>query len=250
MNAIAKLVLAFTGTVLIASSTLVYEDPENQIQSKLADWWIRLDDQSKTFFANERRKLGHFASFVSSAIDHLLGPRILSLRAIVGTSLISYAAMFCAGVYITGEERRTGWVLTFLLCCCYAIFLIILNTRSPARAAVCFLVLCIALTLNMSRGLPFREIYYGSLIYPRLNLWLIVAGATMLSLWTDLLVLAISRRLIKVAASADSLPEALIAFIIVAACSVAAWYVPLWLSDLVGASGIDEQPSIRLSPGL
>jgi len=89
-----RAVTAVLGLIFVSLASLTYEDEDGRIQSKLEDWWIRLDE-------GRTASLSWVASFVqgvaracSVGLDRVFSKRLFSARAIAVSLALSVASVF------------------------------------------------------------------------------------------------------------------------------------------------------------
>lgn len=84
-----------------AAGLFLYENEEKRLDDWVNDWWIKLDDASKSADSRTGLFISRAAGITSSLSDQLLGPKLLSARTAVvglGSSLcLTYASVIFFG---------------------------------------------------------------------------------------------------------------------------------------------------------
>jgi hypothetical protein len=91
---VLRVAIFFSGILLIYAS-LSYETEEGKIQSRLEEWWIRVDDYTQQALSWHVALLKTLASVTSVILDQLFGPRLFSVQSI-GVSLC--LSSVCIGI--------------------------------------------------------------------------------------------------------------------------------------------------------
>ena len=89
--------------VLLVYASFSYEDEEGKIQSRLEEWWIRIDDFKRQALSSHIAFMKVLASLLAGFLDRLFGVRLFSLQSL-GVS-ICYST-FWIGIFL--------WVATKL----------------------------------------------------------------------------------------------------------------------------------------
>ena len=111
--------LHLLGVVLMCASFL-YEDEEGKIQSRVQEWWIKLDDKQSASRSRVAAFMQEVARLTAQGFDSLFGKRLLSLRFIVVSVYLSIASFFLFGLLTfsmirnPGSLTRHGLFLSFL----------------------------------------------------------------------------------------------------------------------------------------
>jgi hypothetical protein len=82
------------GIALVAATWLVYENEEKQIQSKLENLWIRLSDYGSQLITQHSAASSRIFAVLTALVDHVFGPKILSLRFLAASLSISSVGIF------------------------------------------------------------------------------------------------------------------------------------------------------------
>jgi hypothetical protein len=107
-----RLLLCVAGTILLGLVLLVYENDEKTIQSRLEDYWIKLDDRRLKSVATERVLVARLSSFASRILDNFLGHRLISRRAIIVSVLVSLSTIFLFSNLVALIRLHTGVITT------------------------------------------------------------------------------------------------------------------------------------------
>jgi len=87
-----RILLCTIGVALLFLSSFVYEDGEKNIQSRLEDYWIKIDEQRIRSLATEKHILARLGALATRVLDGLLGKELVSLRALITSTAISWSS--------------------------------------------------------------------------------------------------------------------------------------------------------------
>jgi hypothetical protein len=126
MEFLANLIISFlsyllhlSGFVLVYASSL-YENEEGQIQSKIVEWWVRLDDKGLASRSRIAAFMQEVARLTGRGFDGLFGNSLLSLRFVAVSIYLSFASLFLFLIFAfplahdTGSATRLGAIRIFL----------------------------------------------------------------------------------------------------------------------------------------
>jgi hypothetical protein len=80
--------------VLLVYASFSYEDEEGKIQSRLEEWWIRIDDFKRQALSSHIAFMKVLASVLTSFLDRLFGVRLFSLQ--------SFGVSMCYSIFWLG----------------------------------------------------------------------------------------------------------------------------------------------------
>jgi len=89
------------GALLIYGSLFLYETEERQIQNTLEVWWIRINDLHNAAIGRHTALIKGAANLAGASLDHIFGKRLVSLRAISVSGLLSLASFHLAATYLS-----------------------------------------------------------------------------------------------------------------------------------------------------
>jgi hypothetical protein len=92
------------GALLLFYAALVYEDEEKQMQNRIEDLWVRLHDRSMVARRGEPTGVGRFALLVTYVLDSIFGVRLLSVKAAIASLSVSMGTAMTVVILI--EMRR------------------------------------------------------------------------------------------------------------------------------------------------
>ncbi|HSE18955.1 MAG TPA: hypothetical protein VLB46_17985 [Pyrinomonadaceae bacterium] len=96
---VLRVIALILGSILICSATLLYEDQERKLQSKLEELWIRIRDREERSISVHVAFMQVVADVTNSALNRILGRELVSLQS-VGVSLCySYASFLMLLLY-------------------------------------------------------------------------------------------------------------------------------------------------------
>jgi hypothetical protein len=88
---LARIIAGIVGLMLLYAAFFLHETEEREVQSRIEDWWIAIDDVGKDLHARHVAFMRGIARVTTAGLDGLFGKRILSLRAISSSALGSLA---------------------------------------------------------------------------------------------------------------------------------------------------------------
>lgn len=96
---VLRIIAIIVGLVLVCSATFLYQDENCVIQSKLEELWVRIQDRQKRSISVHVAFTQVVAGLTNSALDRILGTKLISLQS-VGVSLCySYASFLMLLLY-------------------------------------------------------------------------------------------------------------------------------------------------------
>lgn len=78
-----RILLCIIGASLLSLGLFVYEDEEKGIQSRLEDYWIKLDDQRRKAVVTEQLLIVRAFAFISRTRDNWFGQELFSILAVL-----------------------------------------------------------------------------------------------------------------------------------------------------------------------
>jgi hypothetical protein len=87
-----RAVAATLGLLAVSLASLTYEDEEGHFQSKLENWWIKLDEAKKASLSWRASFIQVVAEQTSRCIDRVFGKRLFSPRAVAVSIVLSVAS--------------------------------------------------------------------------------------------------------------------------------------------------------------
>ena len=80
---LVRILSAAIGCVSLYMAFFLYEDERGQLQNRLEELWISIDDEGRKARDRNAAFLRGIVRIVSDAFDRIFGPEILSARAVV-----------------------------------------------------------------------------------------------------------------------------------------------------------------------
>lgn len=111
------------GYLLMYCAVFLYEDQEGQVQNRIVQWWIKVDDARIVAHSRAAAFLQRVARVTVRGFDRVLGERLLSLR-FAGVSLcFSIASGFLIVTFgsIRAHQSARGPFLLFVFFCAFAL---------------------------------------------------------------------------------------------------------------------------------
>jgi hypothetical protein len=91
---------ALLGVFCLVTAIVLYPNEEGRIQSRLEDFWMRLDDYRHVALSRHVIFLRNVAAIESQWLDYLFGQRLFSLQSFAGSASCSYASVFITGAFL------------------------------------------------------------------------------------------------------------------------------------------------------
>jgi hypothetical protein len=220
----ARILFAAIGIFFVGIGFFVYEDEEKKIQSLLEDSWVALYGLRLRVTAIERGKAAQISSLAGSIIDKFLGPKLISLRALVGSDSCSLflACLFGLRMCVLHVPQREASYCFALLVAVTGTNLFIVTRHPRTAASILFLAIL---------GTSYATIVWTT-IMPLRKSWLLV-GAIFASAVIDVAVVATVRRLIRSIIDSRTRLEQLSWLFILAGVSIASVVIPSVLRTTV-----------------
>jgi hypothetical protein len=89
-----KILVFCAGVFLLYVGAFLKEDSEGKLQNSLEALWVSITDQQSLATSKNTAFLRTIASLVTNALDHLLGERLFSLRALAVSCMYSLGSIF------------------------------------------------------------------------------------------------------------------------------------------------------------
>jgi hypothetical protein len=101
-----RIAILVLGALLLSYAALVYEDEERQMQNRIESLWVRLHDRSMVARRGKPTGVGRFALLVTYVLDLIFGIRLLSVQAAIASLSVSMGTAMTLVSLI--EMRRPG----------------------------------------------------------------------------------------------------------------------------------------------
>jgi hypothetical protein len=105
-NIFRTVVMGF-GFAMLGLASMMYEDEEGRLQSRIKkfqgrveSWWIKVDDSRKASMPWTARFIQAFASLVGHCLDRIFTKRLLSMRLVGISFLLSIASALMSGIVL------------------------------------------------------------------------------------------------------------------------------------------------------
>ena len=109
MTTILKCATGLLGAACVVLAVFLYEDEEKQIQSRIAEWWVRVDARrSALLYAHGRFVLRTF-ELSTAVLDRLFGSRLWSRRAIGVSGCLSLVALYSSIWLVAGGRTSRSF---------------------------------------------------------------------------------------------------------------------------------------------
>jgi hypothetical protein len=167
--------LATLGAALCFSlAWLVYPDENGQIQSKLEDWWVSLQDAQRAVFSRMTIFVHGISILATNAFNRVFGKRLVSLQAIAVSAWLSLSSVGLA-VGLLNEKAFPLWL-----------DLTPMATQKPMTNAFLQFVICFGLALICQISFWLRLVLFIYLLYTILKAAFFVAVVFLNSFLPDI----------------------------------------------------------------
>ncbi|MFI5070333.1 MAG: hypothetical protein ACHP8A_05535 [Terriglobales bacterium] len=150
LHLIARPIEALLGLFCILTAIVLYPDEEGRIQSKLEDFWIRVDDFKNLALSRHAAFMTGVAKFETRFLDRVFGEKLFSIRAAtvsLGCSITSLGVVgflhrheaFSAKSYDFFNFRQSLGLV------CIGIYAFVAMSLRRKRRMLWFVVLCLVL---------------------------------------------------------------------------------------------------------
>jgi hypothetical protein len=99
LHLIARPFEALLGVFCIVTATLLYPKEDGTIQSKLEDFWVRVDDYQKLALSRAAAFMTQVARFESRFLDRVFGHKLISPQALAVSFCCCYLTWTLSGAY-------------------------------------------------------------------------------------------------------------------------------------------------------
>src|SRR5689334_4085828 len=103
---VLRVISVLAGALMVYGSLFLYERDERKIQNILETWWVRIDDARLEATGRHTAVTRAAANLAQSGLDRLFGRRLLSLRAISVSGLLSLASFHFTATCLAGWAHR------------------------------------------------------------------------------------------------------------------------------------------------
>ena len=111
IHRLIRALLALGGSVLLYMAFFLYENERGQIQNRLEELWIAIDDQARKVPGKNAAFLREIVGIASATFDRFFGKKILSWRSVAVSACFSIAsyAISCAAFAVSNSSfGRSG----------------------------------------------------------------------------------------------------------------------------------------------
>jgi hypothetical protein len=106
-------ILVLAGLLCFRSAFFLYENQEGEIQNKLEQWWIHVDDYRDVLLSRHSAFMRRVARLTKAVLDKIFGTRILSLRAAWPLAFFAYASVLIVGsIAFIFDSKLIGIILS------------------------------------------------------------------------------------------------------------------------------------------
>jgi hypothetical protein len=203
LHLVARPIEALLGVFCLVTATLLYPKEDGTIQSKLEDFWVRVDDYKNFALSKHAAFMTQVAQLETRFLDRVFGKELFSGQAL-GMSIC-----FSLGIpttWIVSQDALVGWSFSASLRVFYpfpifclavgATILFLQNRNVLRRALVIAACLCLALWIGFNSFMPRLE---GLISVAALIIFLAIVGIII-----DIFFIAATRRLLRWAGTMSS----------------------------------------------
>lgn len=106
----SRIIAGMVSAILIYSSLFLYESEEGNLQNKLVDLWIRIDDAQRYALAKHTMLMRSVASLITSGLNRIFGGRAFSIQSIGVSACYALAALFLTMIilmqFVSGKRAE------------------------------------------------------------------------------------------------------------------------------------------------
>jgi len=121
------------GSFCLYGALFLYETEEGEIQNKLQDWWVRVDDLRKSVSTRQAVFLQSAATATTRAFEAVFGRKLLSSRALAVSSLLSLSSFELMASWFL--HPKSGWLKHLFWGCAFGVAPLLLR-RTSSKAIV------------------------------------------------------------------------------------------------------------------
>jgi hypothetical protein len=102
LHLIARPIAALLGVFCLVTATLLYPKEDGTIQSKLEDFWVKVDDYKISTLSRHTAFMVGVARLETHILDWIFGRKIISIQSFIASAWCSTASFIVAGTVLAG----------------------------------------------------------------------------------------------------------------------------------------------------
>jgi hypothetical protein len=219
-----RILLGVAGILFLALGLFIYEDEERQVQSRLENYWVWLDDHRLKSYATEHLWWARLSAMMTQTLDTLFGQTIVSLQAFLVSISLSMASAVVLALVHGPLLIAAAALVVLIFATCFAM----VSRRFPLLGLALWSIIpgCVGgLLIDF-----FKSSVIGSLV---------AAGCITLSIVTDLVLIAAIRLLFRQASRIQSSIRVLCYFALLIGGGIVLCFGPLYIAMRTVQNGED-----------
>jgi hypothetical protein len=108
LQTVSRLAAALCGASALYAAFFLYEDAKGNVQNRLEDWWIQLEESRTVAFSAQATFMQRVARTGTHFLDELFGERLLSVRAAGVSVCCSIVSMVIFDLIMGGTSKPSG----------------------------------------------------------------------------------------------------------------------------------------------
>jgi hypothetical protein len=132
LHLIARPIEVLLGVFCVVTAIMLYPNEEGKIQSKLEDFWIRVDDFKNLALSHHAAFMTQVAKLEMKLLDKLFGRKLVSIQSVVLSCCLSLTSIHVSGMIL---NLRIGWGIKNTLSLPWVKWVV-----PPVLIAVCYLL--------------------------------------------------------------------------------------------------------------
>jgi hypothetical protein len=140
LHLIARPIEVLLGVFCVLTAIVLYPDEEGKLQSRLEDFWVRVDDYKLAALSQHTVFMRQVASLESSVFDSIFGKELFTEKSLAisfSLSTMSEAILLLANPAVAFGPLHWGLEVLILV----SILTAILNSRFPESHVLCIIIL-------------------------------------------------------------------------------------------------------------
>jgi hypothetical protein len=220
MIAILRVIFSLAGIATLYIAAFTYEADDKNINSHLAEWWVRLDDYSAIARSTENRILIKIVGVTMALLDGLFGRKLFSLR------LLAVSPLF--GVLQFLVHASIGSLICWYATCQFGDTPALSDVLTSFISPVCVVLLIACCRSRAVTVGVFLILYVVPLLFLFTKAAIGYVAILLFSAFSDSLVLYFVRRILGSVAPDDSNPKLLVNFSGAIALASIIWIIPAY----------------------
>jgi hypothetical protein len=161
----ARFIAGAAGVLFLYAALFLYEDEQGRLQNKLEEWWVKISDRQSIAVSRYAAFMQEIATLATSALDRLLGEKVVSFRTIQ-VSIVFSAGSYCLFLFGDGLIKEHEPNLIFLIAggIFFTLGSLTPTIRKPVRFVLSLFLLAFILLLGIGLAATLGNGTYYSLL--------------------------------------------------------------------------------------